>query len=214
VAICVSDTGSGLEDDIRERIFEPFFTTKEPGHGTGLGLAAVAGIVEQMGGVVDVQSRPGDGSTFTVMLPRASGEEEEATASAEEHSASPPSRTVLVVEDEEQVRRMVERMLGSAGYDVLSAPTATEALAVLGDHTRPLDLLLTDMILPDLGGGELARRALELRPKLRVVYTSGYAGEEVVRDGMPAGHGFVGKPYGVGELHRVLESALGDAGAL
>ncbi|MGH2875428.1 MAG: ATP-binding protein, partial [Solirubrobacteraceae bacterium] len=211
VTIAVADTGSGMSEQVRESIFEPFFTTKELGQGTGLGLATVMGIVEQMGGQVAVESEPGRGTTFTISLPRdpqGRPPEPEVEQQAAEAGLDASRRTVLVVEDEPQVRGLVERLVTSAGYMVLCAPTGTEALALLRDPARTIDLLLTDMILPDLSGGELARTALELRPGLRVVYTSGYTGETAVRDGLPEGDGFLAKPYGRAELARTLEAAF------
>ncbi|MGH2930764.1 MAG: response regulator, partial [Solirubrobacteraceae bacterium] len=192
-------------------IFEPFFTTKEFGQGTGLGLATVMGIVEQMGGQIAVESEAGHGTTFKITLPRdpqgrASEQVVEDGVDSDERAGA--RRTVLVVEDEPQVRGLVERLVTSAGYMVLCAATGTEALELVRHGERTIDLLLTDMILPDLSGAELARAALECHPELRIVYTSGYTGESAVREGMPPGDGFLAKPYGGGELRRALEVAL------
>ncbi|MGH2913703.1 MAG: response regulator [Solirubrobacteraceae bacterium] len=213
VTISVSDTGVGMSEQVREKIFEPFYTTKELGQGTGLGLATVVGVVEQMGGQIAVQSEPGHGSTFVVSLPRASaagelGGSADVDEQSEGDAPALASRTVLVVEDEPQVLALVTRLLTNAGYLVLSAASGKQALDLLCDRARTIDLLLTDMILPDLSGAELARAALECHPELRIVYTSGYTGESAVREGMPPGDGFLAKPYGGGELRRALEVAL------
>ncbi|MGA9860195.1 MAG: ATP-binding protein, partial [Solirubrobacteraceae bacterium] len=210
VTISVTDTGDGMTDEVRENIFEPFYTTKALGQGTGLGLATVAGIIDQLGGEISVESSLGAGSTFTVSLPRESDQAGDAIGDDEAMASEPeaPGKTVLVVEDEVQVRTLVERLLELAGYQALSAASGAEALELLRAGDRPVDLLLTDMILPDLLGGELARTALELIPGLRVVYTSGYAGSTVVRDGMPQGDGFLAKPYGSDDLRRVIDAAF------
>ncbi|HEY5431052.1 MAG TPA: ATP-binding protein, partial [Solirubrobacteraceae bacterium] len=211
VTIAVTDTGRGMSSEVRDAIFEPFFTTKELGVGTGLGLATVTGIVEQMGGRITVDSSPGQGSTFVVALPRVPMEAGTAPAADDEDPDRPvgAGRTILVVEDEAQVRRLVELLLVRDGYTVITAASADEALARLRESGTEVDLLFTDMSLPDIRGGELARLALELRPGLRVVYTSGYAGDAVIRDGMPPGDGFLAKPWVADDLSRVLAAAWG-----
>ncbi|MHB1837962.1 MAG: ATP-binding protein, partial [Solirubrobacteraceae bacterium] len=214
VQISVTDTGEGMPEQVREHIFEPFFTTKELGQGTGLGLATVVGVVEQMGGTVAVESAPGTGSTFVVTLPRAP---EDAEAQAPDASDAPDDQgaaaraTVLVVEDEPQVLGLVQRLLEGAGYTVVCAAAGEQALAMLRNRHLRLDLLLTDMILPDLPGAELASAAVALRPGIRIVYTSGYTGEIAVREGMPPGDGFIAKPYTSAELLAVVEAALRPA---
>jgi two-component system cell cycle sensor histidine kinase/response regulator CckA len=212
VGISVGDTGIGIPAEVLEKIFEPFFTTKELGHGTGLGLATVAGVVEQMGGEVSVESILGEGSTFAVTLPRersgdGSGNGPDADGAGDDGPRH-AGRTVLIVEDQAQVRGLVERLVTAAGYTVLGAASGSEALELLRDEGVSVDLLLTDMILPDLHGGDLVRRALEIQAGLRVVYTSGYAGESVTREGMPRGDGFLAKPYGSDDLRRALDAAF------
>ena len=153
VALSVSDTGIGMDDHVLAHLFEPFFTTKELGRGTGLGLATVYGIVRQSGGQIQVASRPGEGSTFTVYLPRA---EAASGGTGTPATTEPPvpggSETVLVVEDEDAVRHLVCRVLRAKGYRVLEAPHAEAALVLAGTMAEPIDLLVTDLVMPGIGG--------------------------------------------------------------
>jgi len=178
VALSVSDTGGGIPPDARERLFDPFFTTKEQGEGTGLGLSIVYGIVEQFGGVVDVQSEPGEGATFTVYLPCVSEEPEHPPDPDHVRAGRTPpppggTETVLVVEDEDALRSLVELILTEAGYRVLAAGNGEEALALLAEH-RTVDLVLTDSIMPRVSGAELIRRLQSIRPQPRVIQMTGY----------------------------------------
>ncbi len=214
VTISVTDTGEGMTDEVREHIFEPFFTTKQFGKGTGLGLATVFGIVEQSGGTISIDSVPGAGSTFVVTLPRAAPEPEgEAGEAPPAPVACGPGRVVLVVEDEDQVRRLMRRVLERDGHTVLAAATGAEALGLLDTHPGQIDLLLSDMILPDLHGAELAARAHELRPSLVVLYSSGYPGDEIARDGLPSGAGFLPKPFTADGLRGAVVAAFRGSSA-
>ncbi len=167
VVISVTDTGVGMSEDVRAHVFEPFFTTKEEGKGTGLGLATVYGIVEQAGGHVEVASEVGHGSRFAVRLPRLGGRHEREPGGGR--------GTVLLVEDEPSLRRLARAILEEEGFRVLEAANGSEALGVVERHEGALDLLLTDVVMPELGGPELAARLAPLRPGLRVLYMSGYA---------------------------------------
>jgi signal transduction histidine kinase/CheY-like chemotaxis protein len=176
VVLSVADTGVGMDDETRRLAFEPFFTTKDVGQGTGLGLATVYGIVEQSGGRVGVVSRPGEGSRFEIYLPRTSempGEETEAVV------INPPvvGATILLAEDEPEVRAAIERMLKQGGYQVLAAADGAQALALAGAHRGPIDLLITDVVMPRLGGAALARQLCAERPGMRVLFVSGYSWE-------------------------------------
>ena len=208
VSLAVTDTGIGMDDEVRGRLFEPFFTTKELGRGTGLGLATVYGIVRQSGGHIQVRSRPGEGSSFTVYLPRAEAPRPARGALAAAAPVSGGSETVLVAEDEEAVRHLVCRVLRAKGYRVLEARHAEAALELAAATAEPIDLLVSDLVMPGLGGRALADRLLNLRPALRVLFITGYAPEAVERQGrLPAGHGLLEKPFTADQLaHKVRET--------
>jgi two-component system, cell cycle sensor histidine kinase and response regulator CckA len=208
VSLAVTDTGIGMDDEVRGRLFEPFFTTKELGRGTGLGLATVYGIVRQSGGHIQVRSRPGGGSSFTVYLPRAEAPRPARGALAAAAPVSGGSETVLVAEDEEAVRHLVCRVLRAKGYRVLEARHAEAALDLAAATAEPIDLLVSDLVMPGLGGRALADRLLNLRPALRVLFITGYAPEAVERQGrLPAGHGLLEKPFTADQLaHKVRET--------
>jgi PAS domain S-box-containing protein len=171
--LSVGDTGMGMSREIQERIFEPFFTTKDRGRGTGLGLAAVHGIVIQLKGWIDIDSEPGRGTAFHVYLPETDHAVQAETVSGPEMSAA-GSETIVVVEDEDAVRAFVKTVLERFGYRVLDAPDAESALTLVGTVTGRIDLLLTDVILPKMDGLELARRVMKDRPSLPVLFMSGY----------------------------------------
>jgi len=189
--LTVSDTGTGMSHDTLDRVFEPFFTTKEVGKGTGLGLAVVHGIVTQSGGHIGVMSTPGKGSTFRIHLPVNEGDEESERRAAV--AAARGSETILLVEDERMVLEVTRRILEAHGYRVLTASGGSEALARLEGHTGDVHLLLADVVMPGMDGQELARRALALRPALKVIFLSGYA-PDVVRRSEGARYPFLQKP--------------------
>ncbi len=185
VCLTVSDTGVGLDEDTRARIFEPFFTTKPRGKGTGLGLSTVLGIVQQSGGHVTVDSTPNEGASFRVFLPHTT-ESRSAPAPAREPrppSARRGSETVLLVEDEGQLRVLARDILRGAGYQVLDAPNAAEAIKTSQRHAGPIHLLVTDVVMPHIGGRELARRLATERPRMRVLYMSGYTDDAIFQHG-------------------------------
>ena len=175
VLLSVSDTGHGMDEATKTHIFEPFFTTKEVGKGTGLGLATVYGIVKQSGGFIWVESSPGAGTTFEIYLPQAAGKA--ATAEQEEKTTPAPrgSETVLVVEDEAGVRELACQFLRVKGYQVLEAPGGVDALELARNHKGTIHLLLSDMVMPKMNGGDLAARLREIRPEIRVAFMSGYS---------------------------------------
>ena len=209
VTLSVSDTGLGMSPEVMEHIFEPFFSTKPPGQGTGLGLSTCYGIVKQSGGHLEVESRVGEGSTFTVFLPRAR------SAAAEEappDEGRPPrgSETILVVEDHESLRAMVSRILRDQGYRVLEASDAGEALRLAQeDPDQRIHLLLTDLVLPQMDGTQLAEKIKAMRPDIRVLYTSGYTGDlQAHQDVVQRGRPFLPKPYTIEALTYKVREVL------
>jgi hypothetical protein len=206
--LVVRDTGVGMDEAVRSRIFEPFFTTKEPGKGTGLGLSMVYGIVKQTGGYVLVDSTPDEGSSFTIHLPVASTPPRPPKRAARRPRAR-GTETVLVAEDEEGVRSPVRRILAAHGYRVLEAPDGPTALALAAGHKGQIDLLLTDVVMPGMSGGELARQLRRQRTRLRVMFMSGYSNEAVATHGaLSPGSVFLQKPFTVEELVTRLREVL------
>ncbi|HEX9108298.1 MAG TPA: response regulator, partial [Longimicrobiales bacterium] len=200
-----ADTGSGIERDVLDHIFEPFFTTKAPGRGTGLGLSSVYGTVKQSGGYIWVDTAVGKGTTFRIYLPRVDEPAEEAEQLLEPDQLG--SGVVLVVEDEPAVRSLVLRVLSSAGYTVLSASDGEDALQLLRTSAH-IDLVLTDVVMPRLGGGELAARIAEEQPEARVLFMSGYPQDALARQGVAEGAGFLPKPFSPEVLRRSVADAL------
>jgi PAS domain S-box-containing protein len=208
--LTVADDGHGIAEDVRAHLFEPFFTTKEQGKGTGLGLASVYGTVKQSGGTVEVESKPGEGATFTVYLPEA----DEADSPLADASEVPPEgdgETVLLVEDHELFRGLVREVLARAGYRVLEAEGGAAALRLL-DETGPVDLLLTDVVMPGLSGVELARRVRDRHPGTPVLYTSGYASRDALAAEASATGPFIGKPFLPESLAQAVRDAIHGAG--
>ena len=212
VLLTVSDSGTGMDDATRQRIFEPFFTTKDKGKGTGLGLATVHGIVEQTGGRVWVYSEVGAGTTFKIYLPRLL--DGTATAVAEQdrlEARAVGTETVLVVEDEEPVRNIVERLLRAAGYTVLTAQHGQAALGAVEHYSKKIDLVLTDVAMPKLGGRGLVEELTRVRPGIKALFMSGYADDAIVHHGvLEVGLHFIGKPFGVAELLRKVRDVLDE----
>jgi PAS domain S-box-containing protein len=208
VMLAVSDTGCGMDAEIQEHIFEPFFTTKEQGHGTGLGLSTVYGIVKQSGGNIWVYSEVGRGTTFKVYLPRVNEQVEETKPGTAHREAPAGWETILLVEDEQMVRNLAARALREQGYSVVEASNGEEALRIAGDHAgKEIHLLLTDMIMPRMNGQELAERLTRSHPHMRVLFMSGYTNRGIVQHGMlKEGALFLPKPFTLeGLTHRVRE---------
>ena len=208
VLLEVGDTGVGMDAETRSHLFEPFFTTKEQGKGTGLGLSTVYGTVKQSGGHISVETEPGRGSTFTVYLPRVAAqvgppERPAADVPASRSGGAPeatltPGRgeTILLVEDAQRVRAVVREILEMSGYVVLEARQGAEALEISNRHAGSIHLLVTDVVMPQMSGSELAQRLATLRPEMKVLYMSGYTDDAIVRHGVLAsGIAFLSKPF-------------------
>ena len=211
VMLAVRDTGCGMDAAVAEQVFEPFFTTKDEGKGTGLGLSTVYGIVRQHGGHVAVRSAPGDGATFRIYLPRATnGPGETATRrDVRQEPGRGRNETVLVAEDDAAVRKLAVRVLERKGYRVLQAPDGVDALAVAEAHEGPIHLLLSDVVMPRLGGPKLSRRLSALRPAMKTLFMSGYAANAIGLRGMlEAGTHLLKKPFAVEALARRVRELL------
>jgi len=214
VRLQVRDTGTGMDTETLSHVFEPFFTTKEPGRGTGLGLATVFGVVKQSGGNVYVESEPGRGSVFKIFLPRAEGQAEP------EPLRSEPSPTevrggevVLVVEDDAAVRRLACQILAKRGYAVLEAADPDRGLEIARQRAQRIDLLVSDVVMPQMSGPDLARRVAELRPGTKVLFLSGYAGRVVAEGGLDPNAPFLEKPFNPEDLLKKIREVLGSSGA-
>ncbi|HTM00612.1 MAG TPA: PAS domain-containing protein [Candidatus Omnitrophota bacterium] len=210
VSLIVSDSGLGMDAATLERAFEPFFTTKPVGEGTGLGLSTVYGIVKQSEGEVFVASAPGEGATFTIYFPSAQAPASEEPRPVAIPGLTPGHETILLVEDETMVRDLFRDVLEASGYRVLEAANGIEALEVVSRFAQEIDLLVTDVIMPGMAGGELVRRMAEVRPATKVLYVSGYTDDALVRRGViEAGVSFLQKPCMPDELSRVVRQILG-----
>lgn len=217
VTLVVRDTGAGIPESVLPHIFEPFFTTKALGKGTGLGLATVDGIVHQSGGTIRVESRIGEGTAFTIRLPRAN-----ATAAAQAPSAPQPEpamerptrfESVLVCDDDDGVRKLVSDLLAFRGYRVLEACNGRDALELAARHDGPIELLVTDVVMPEMGGIELASQLKARFPRLRVLYVSGYSDDaSLLSSPLEPGTFFLPKPFLPGDLTRAVYSILEAAG--
>lgn len=214
VRLAVRDTGVGMTPEVRTHIFEPFFTTKEISSGTGLGLATVYGIVEQSGGHVIVETAPGSGSAFMVYLPATDVthfSEPEITAVEDKEIRT---CTILLVEDQPDVRMLIAHTLRASGHAVLEAGSGPEALKLCADQTAPLDLLISDVVMPGMSGPEVAMRALRLRPELRIIYISGYVDARSQVEGAPAGEALLLKPFTNDVLRSTIQAVLKNRPAI
>jgi CheY-like chemotaxis protein len=206
--LSASDTGHGMDVATIAHIFEPFFTTKEIGKGTGLGLATVYGVVKQSGGYIDIDSAPGAGATFRIYLPGVDETIKSEKLTDSKANSFSGNETILLAEDEESLRRLTRNTLEFCGYKVLEAKDGVEALEVSDRHAGPIDLLLTDIMMPEMGGRALAQELLRRRPNVRLVYMSGYTGEAVgTRGSVDAGSFFLPKPF----MRETLKSKIREA---
>jgi signal transduction histidine kinase len=211
VMLAVTDTGCGMSEETRARIFEPFFTTKPEGRGTGLGLSTVYGIVKQSGGNIWLYSEPGKGTTFKIYLPAIESLPEDIGKVAPAEPGARGAGTVLLVEDDEQLRRLTHRALANEGYVVLEADRGRSALELARRHTGTIDLLLTDMVMPDTNGRKLADTLRAARPGLRVLYMSGYPDRAIVNHGMLGpSDAYLAKPFTTEAIARKVRDLLAE----
>ncbi|HEX7590166.1 MAG TPA: response regulator, partial [Demequinaceae bacterium] len=214
--LAVTDSGSGMDAEFLFHVFEPFFTTKESGLGTGLGLATIYGIVKQNDGFASVSSEPGVGTTFCIYLPRVDA----APEPSQEPSPEPPAgkangrgdATILLVEDEPGILALARKALEGQGYVVLPASTGDDALRLAGEHPGTIDLLLTDVIMPEMNGRALADELRSTRPNLKVLFMSGYTADVITGHGTPEGDAhFIAKPFHLKDLAEKVREVLGAA---
>ena len=212
VMVVVHDTGLGIDADVQAHIFEPFYTTKTAGKGTGLGLATVLGIVEQSGGAIRCESRLGQGTTFKLFLPACAEHVDKIAQPAGGHSTMPKgSEVILLVEDEDMVRNLVRTILKDSGYKVLEARNGQEGLALCETEKGPIHLMVTDVVMPELGGRELAEAVLKLRPGMKVLFMSGHTEDVVLKEGVQKGAAFLRKPFTTVELAQKVRDTLDTA---
>ena len=209
VILSVSDNGVGMTPEVKERIFEPFFTTKEKGKGTGLGLSTVYGIVKQSGGNISFYSEPGQGTTCKIYLPTVDEPLEEVRPSSTGEELPSGSETILLVENQEDVRKLALRVLERQGYRVLEASNGSEALMICEEGKEPIHLILTDVVMPKMGGKELADRIKTMRPEIRVLFTSGFTGNAMVHRGiLDSGIPLLQKPFMPSALAQKVREVL------
>jgi CheY-like chemotaxis protein len=207
VVLSVTDTGCGMDADTQARIFEPFFTTKEAGKGTGLGLATVYGIVKQSGGFIWVYSEPGRGTTFKIYLPRV----DEAPEPLSPRPGAPAvhgTEMVLLVEDEDSLRSLLRELLESFGYRVLEAGQGVDAMRIAREHSGTIQLLLSDLVMPQMTGRELADRLTRLRPGIKVLFMSGYAAGLAPDHEVPSDAAYIEKPFTADALAGAVRALL------
>ncbi len=209
VVLSVRDTGMGMDKETQSRIFEPFFTTKEKGKGTGLGLSTVYGIVKQSGGYVMVQSEEHRGTTFQIYLPRVEGVAEKHAVPVA-HAAMGGTETVLLVEDEDSVRQLVRDTLVAKGYRVVEAENGEAGMAAAAQHDGKINLVITDVVMPGMGGRELVKQLVQMRPGTKVLYLSGYTEDAIINEGtIERGAAFLQKPFTLQNLSRKVREVLG-----
>lgn len=212
VMVAVTDTGSGMNKEIQARIFDPFFTTKELGKGTGLGLATVYGIIKQSCGYIWVYSEVGQGTVFRTYFPRIDEKTQQTQGAMPEQSAEKGSETILLAEDSVSLREMASEYLESVGYTVIRATAGKEALQLAKEFAGPIHLILTDVVMPEMSGPELASQVSSFRPDIKVIFTSGYTDDAIARQGiLDPQVAFIQKPYRPKALARKIREVLDPA---
>uniref|UniRef100_UPI0040575D1A ATP-binding protein n=1 Tax=Candidatus Electrothrix sp. TaxID=2170559 RepID=UPI0040575D1A len=209
VLLAVSDNGCGMDKETLENLFEPFFTTKEVGKGTGLGLATIYGIVKQNNGFINVYSEPGQGSIFKIYLPRLVADEDTDKVVPEKKAAAGGSETILLVEDEPTILRMTRIMLERKGYSVLPAATPGEAIDLAKTHADKIHLLMTDVVMPEMNGRDLAGQIVHLYPDIRLLFMSGYTADVIAHQGvLDDGVAFIQKPFSMADMTEKVREVL------
>jgi CheY-like chemotaxis protein len=209
VLLEISDEGAGMDEDTRSRMFEPFFTTKPEGMGTGLGLATVYNIVTKASGHILVESEPGRGAKFSIYLPAAAGPAASPVVSTSEREMRGDGKTVLLVEDEVAVRQVVKRMLENQGYRVIAAEDGASALLLAKSFHELIDLVVSDTVMPGMGGAEAVRELKKLRPGLKALFMSGHTDDQVLRSGISAATvKFIQKPFAAADFAAAVSDAL------
>ncbi|CAN0501866.1 unnamed protein product, partial [Discosporangium mesarthrocarpum] len=209
VVLRVRDNGCGIEPQILGHIFEPFFTTKDQSQGTGLGLATVYGIVKQSGGAVRVNSTPNSGTVFELFFPGLAEEEIKVSEKFEARDVATGSETILLVEDDEGVRELMTTGLSMLGYKIHAACNGQDALQILSEHDAEIGLMVTDVVMPGMSGGELAELTRERHPDIKVLFLSGYNNDEVVKRGVTQGDiRLLRKPFTIDEFSQVVREEL------
>ena len=209
VILTVGDNGYGMDEETRNNIFEPFFTTKELGKGTGLGLATVYGIVKQNNGFVNVNSEPGQGSTFKIYLPRLFENNDVEKLVPQKKSATGGTETIFLIDDDPSLLNMTRMLLERKGYTVLSSTTPTETIERAKNHSGVIDLLMTDVIMPKMNGRDLAGRMRDLYPDIKVIFMSGYTADIIdLHDVLDDGVSFIQKPFSLVDLAEKVREIL------
>ncbi len=212
VMLAISDNGTGMDAETQAQVFEPFFTTKDHGKGTGLGLSTVYGIVKQSGGFIWVYSEPGQGTTFKIYLSLVEGRAHEYKRDVPLETAFNGTETILLTEDEDMVRRLARQVLEMNGYHVLEAASGAAAVAICEKYPEPIHLLLTDVIMPEMSGRELANRLAKIRPEIKVLYMSGYTDDAIAHHGLlDSGITLLQKPFSPGTVGRKVREVLDSA---
>jgi CheY-like chemotaxis protein len=209
VKVSVTDTGVGIDEDTQQRIFEPFFTTKEMGRGTGLGLASAYGIIENHGGIINVYSKKGQGTTFNIYLPVKAGLVSQPNAEETDKEIRRGHETVLIVDDEDIITDVGRKMLNKMGYKVLLANSGKAGVEAYRKHRDEIDLVILDMIMPDMGGGEAYDTLKEINPDVIVLLSSGYSMDGQASEILERGcDGFIQKPFNMSQLSQAIQKTL------
>lgn len=215
VHLSVSDNGSGMDKETMAHVFEPFFTTKGVGEGTGLGLSTVYGIVKQNNGFINIYSEPGKGSTFTIHLPRQEEKSQKSLTDPERAHLPKGQETILLVEDEPAILKTTSLLLEKQGYTLLTAGTPNDAMRLAHEYVGEINLLITDVIMPDMNGKELANKLQFLNPQLKFIYMSGYTADAISQHGvLDEGVNFIQKPFSLPDLANKVRTVLDDKSVL